>query len=60
MSDSYSERRESDREPCPNGYRRVFTPYITVNGKRKWHPEWFTKGKVYSFCVPEEDYRQDN
>lgn len=59
MGDSYENRRESDRKPCPPGHKRVFTPYITINGERQYHPEWFTKGKVYSFCVPVEDYRQD-
>jgi hypothetical protein len=58
MDDS-SNRREPDREPCPRGYRRVYTPYITVDGERRYHPEWKTKGKVFSFCVPEEEYRQD-
>lgn len=60
MDSSYEDRRESDRRPAPPGYRRVFTPYITVNGEKRWHPQFESHGKVFSFLVPEEDYRQDD
>lgn len=32
----------------------VFTPYITVKGKRIYHP----KGGVFHFKVPADKYRQ--
>jgi hypothetical protein len=50
MADS-STRREEDRESCPPGHVRIFTPYITRNGK-KIYPK---NAAVFSFCVPKED-----
>lgn len=34
----------------PPGYRRVFTRYITVKGKRIYAKD----GKVFSFLVPDD------
>jgi hypothetical protein len=37
--------------PEMEGCKEIFTPYITKNGKRIYHPRYFTDGTVYHFWI---------
>jgi hypothetical protein len=49
----YNDRRESDRSSSSRGERVVYTPYITRNGKKIWHPDW--PPGVFRFTVSDEE-----
>jgi hypothetical protein len=55
---NFNERREEDRSPSEsNGEKIVYTPYITRNGERIYHPDW--PPGVYRFTVPIDEGGED-